>query len=182
MNKPHWYIPVLLIAAGAGFAIICILLLVNPRNRRLVHYKIKTGAFILTWTAVTSCATTPVRTCYAPQRSPEAVEFSKIHFDNYNLVLEFPTRNFLSGQIMPRNAKEFSFDMINTKDSVVVQGPVHALDGTFDEAIEAFEIKFNKPIAPGDYFIRFYTCKQEEKDKANHFFSQYKVMIKNQEE
>ena len=77
-------------------------------------------------------------------------------------MYDFSLSRILKGRVSNREAKEFSFIITNTKNTIKQRGEIKPLDGKYDTETEKFEIAVDPKIPSGIYYLHLYNVAQDK--------------------
>jgi len=171
MNKKETIIPIIVAVLTVIFVVISVAVFLSKgRSKFWLSKKMKIGALLLTFTAVTqhSCITS----CYDAVEPPNP-RF-RIHESELNLNLDFD--NSIYGKIEGVYGTEFSFNITDTLHTDTFQiDNIAAEDGSFDSGTEYFFIKVDKTLQNGTYFLNLYS---EDKNNQSDYSDIYRLNIR----
>ena len=161
--KKELYLPLVLIGLSAAFIVVSLLVWITRGNDSLLKKKLRIGAMILmlTGTAV-GCNCTEV-TCYIGTR-PNMVYFDDGTTMDGEIHLDLNIGNIVTGTIESPSSPVYTFQILDDEDVIIDRGPIEAIDGKYDDRLEAFELSVREDITSGTYDLNFYMASEEDLD------------------
>ena len=170
MLKKEILIPCYIIVLSIVFVIISALVIITKGRTSLLKKKLKIGAMIISLTAMVSgCGPgpQPMVLCYE-MVLPDCFEISESKYVNdedyvgEEISVDLSLNAILKGTIIYREAKEFSFIIADTKNTIKQRGEISPYDGEFDSETEKFEIAVDPEIPSGIYYLHLYNVAQDK--------------------
>jgi hypothetical protein len=185
MLKRHVAIPVAITFVATAFIVISILVYFSRGRSTLIRRKLKLGAILIYLTGLVSCdlldgGGTP--TCYVPLPPPNEFHIVEPGPNRNGIDVDLALSNVLLGVIERREGSEFSFRIEDEDRDERQRDDIAALDGTFDEYTEDFEVSIRENLATGSYTIHFFDAGAE--DQSSHparCRASYRLNITNEE-
>jgi hypothetical protein len=140
------------------FTLIGILLFFNRESRRLIRWKLKVGALLLTLNGMTltGCLRPPVVTCY------DVMPLNWLTLDNQQYdseaglyQVELPPDNTVRGDLSQAYGTSFSWLLCTETGTVLQKGSLVMADGALDSTDEDFLLTLTRP-EPGRYRLWFF--------------------------
>jgi hypothetical protein len=142
---------------SALFALIGVLLLFNRESRRLIRWKLRVGALLITLNGLTlTGCLPPVITCYAPL-PPDWLVMETEYYDETEsgMVISYPPGGILHGSVNQMQSSSFSWMIIDGGGELAGTGPLLLTDGTADTMTE--DVHLSLPaLDPGEYGLYFF--------------------------
>ncbi|MCX6152833.1 MAG: hypothetical protein NT007_01600 [Candidatus Kapabacteria bacterium] len=148
------YTPIVLIAAGAAFIFILILVfLTNGRSRKLIASKLRIGAFLLSfgW-LVTSCSTP---TCYAPAEPENSIRILPKKGNSSNELYNYLSGDTLSGYIHEPTFYFYSFQLVDSASKQIKQAGELIIDSTLYHE-KMFHFILGSNLTQGTFEINYF--------------------------
>ncbi len=99
------------------------------------------------------------------------------HDDGAEISMDLAVSNRLRGSIHNRLGDEFSFGVTDEADIAFQLDDLPALDGTYDEMDEAFEIAVLEGLPVGDYTLSLYSASASAVTMGVQSESEYTLII-----
>jgi hypothetical protein len=141
-----------------AFGVVSLLVILTKRHPYFVSKKLRLGAIILSLSGA-SVGCFPA-TCYVPAPS-NLFNVDQTISQTDSIVVSRAASDTITGQIRNRNGNTFSYAIVNSTDSIVLEDNILPVDGTFDEDVEEFKIGFGPAIPTGKYDLKFYTVSKD---------------------
>jgi hypothetical protein len=150
-NYLHW---LLLIPIGSAFVIISLLLYFNRGNsRKLIRAKLKTGAFLLSFSYFSACGELPGGSeimCYDP-------ELPKNYISLENIQPAYHPGDTINGGVNQPTFQQYSFKIIkNGETETDTKGWLVAVDSAFDGSYDPFYLIIPQMVTMGNYELKIY--------------------------
>lgn len=152
MNKENLISYILIAVLSIAFIFVAFVFFIT-KNKKMLSYKLKTGAAIIGLTAISATHQACV-TCYDDAEPSNSMSVDTQLPDS--VILNLNSTNILKGQIDNCEGSNFSFAITDTS-SIIQSGQIYPTDGTFDEYSENFEIAVDNTLHDGNYSLKLYS-------------------------
>lgn len=197
MKREH-LIQIALVALSVMFVVASAMVVLTHGSPRSVRWKLRLGALILNFTALTACGPgsplNPVVMCYAPiEEDRMDITSPTPQVENgwlESIHLEEAGPHTLGGKIESRTGTEYSFrlcegypapepgnDTPSCEGKPVVQSEaITAADGAMDEYAEEFTLTLPDEMH-GDYTLELFAANEDKQEGGAYRRSTYKVVV-----
>jgi hypothetical protein len=176
--KKELYLPLVLIGLSAAFIVVSFLIWITRGNNSLLKKKLRIGAIILSLTGTAiGCES---RTCYVPlnDAGQNLIVLNGETYPDGTFILNLALGNWIQGNIHYPTANEYSFQILDGDGNRADRGGMNALDGEYDEHLEAFDMSVRTDIPTGIYDLNFYMASEADLDMYEiKPFAQFRLEI-----
>ncbi len=175
MNKKDVLLPFLFIGLSLAFLFFSGMVYLSKRKPgRWISGKMKTGALLLSLTALTTTGCRPKVMCY----DVAASDVIRIEGAPYGqLELKLSQNPEIKGTINYRTLAVFSYRLMDShaKQTILAKEIVPE-DGKFDNQTEIFSIKIDPSLKPGNFRLFIYNNDLSKQDE-NHYNIELKLHL-----
>ena len=170
------------IVLSLAFAFVSFLVIVSNRNRKLISWKLRLGALLITFTAVNANCQQPMVTCYEPMR-PEPVIIDAKFYSDYQITVNFSEGRIITGKIRGGYGDKFLYTITwGELNKEIQSGVLSKSDGTFNPATSGFIIKLGRLMEPYDkynkYNLHIYTGNPGRSSDSRELLASFILNIK----
>ena len=147
--------PLLILPVGLAFIVLCFLLWLNKgESRKLVAAKLRTGAFLLSFSALAACGQHHI-TCYEVAPSPNSISIA-------------PTDSMHGGDTLKAylyspSWTHYSYTIVNPSDgSILHKGEILPKSGSFSDYSSEVYMLLPAGLKAGKFELEFYGEKTAE--------------------
>jgi hypothetical protein len=176
MNKKEIIIPMAFIALSLLFiAVLVLVYFSNGKSKKLIGYKIKVGALLLSLSVASCNSGSRQVTCYS---EPAGNAMRLFNTGSGKLEINIKNENIISGAVYYIAGKDFSYSLSDSTGKTLIKENL-SFKNDLKTADDTFHIKIDKNLKHGSYKIKLFDLKAENQDSTK-FNAEYNILITNE--
>jgi hypothetical protein len=180
MIRKFMFLPLVIAVLSIAFFIVAFLTFASRGNHRLIRIKLAIGALIVSFTTFSIPTVSIARAKCYKKPSNDLIRFDNTSYVRGELKINIKTNNTLLCEISIPSSDTFSYRITGENGEENQKGNIEAIDGSFDESSESFEIEISRDITPGVYTLFIYNVAAERQtENLDGYIRRYLLNITN---